>query len=78
MQTVLKANKNISHHVIIGDSNIDTLNSESEYLDNFLENKYISYVNTITRPSTNNESGSRLWITLWLNQIKMLLHVNYY
>ena len=58
MHAYLQTNRNIQHHFVIGDSNINTLNSETDYLDNFLENKYISYINTITRPSTNNNEGS--------------------
>ena len=40
MHKFLNSNKNINNHFIAGDSNINTLNSDTEYLDNFLENSY--------------------------------------
>ena len=60
MHAFLKNNKNTLNHFIIGDSNINTLNTESDYLDNFFENKYLSCINTITRPGDNNDEGSCL------------------
>lgn len=50
-------NKLLKNHYIIGDFNVDTLNTDHEsesYLNNFLQNKYVPKFFTITR---SNDSG---------------------
>ena len=59
LKTYILQNKQVNEHLIIGDTNIDTLiNNETtnDYLNILLSNKFIPYINTVTRPNNNNGS----------------------
>ena len=57
IKSLIKNNKEHKNHIILGDTNINTLvenDITNEYLSNLTENGYLSYIKTITRPSVRN------------------------